>query len=178
MGQTSIKTAPHPLQESMMRTVFWVGFWTFLADQASKYYVVHWLNLRELIEIDVFAPFFRLLMAWNYGVNFGLFSEDSPLTRWVLITVAVVISAAVVWWVHHEQGDLRARVSAGLLVGGALGNVVDRLLYGAVADFINMSCCGLQNPYAFNLADIAVFVGAIGMVFFTGGTTPNDKNAA
>ncbi|MCC5973356.1 MAG: signal peptidase II, partial [Rubellimicrobium sp.] len=61
------------------------------------------------------------------------------------------------------------QVSAGLLVGGALGNVVDRLLYGAVADFLNMSCCGISNPYAFNVADIAVFAGAIGLVIFTGG---------
>jgi len=59
------------------------------------------------------------------------------------------------------------------LVGGALGNVIDRLIYGAVADFINMSCCGINNPYAFNIADIAVFIGAFGMVIFS-----NDKKNA
>ena len=57
---------------------------------------------------------------------------------------------------------------AGLLIGGALGNVVDRVLYGAVADFLNMSCCGIENPFAFNVADVAIFAGAIGLVLFTG----------
>lgn len=152
-----------------MRTVFWVGFWTFLVDQASKYLVVHWLNLSQRGEIDVLAPLLNLRMAWNYGINFGLFSENSGLTRWVLIAVALVISGGVLWWVHHEENGPAARIAAGLLIGGAMGNVVDRLLYGAVADFLNVSCCGIDNPYAFNIADIAVFAGAIGMVMFTGG---------
>ncbi|MCF3592599.1 signal peptidase II [Rhodobacteraceae bacterium LMO-12] len=157
-----------------MRTVFWVGFWTFLADQASKYLIVHWMNLRELGEILVIPGFFNLRMAWNYGVNFGLFAEDNELTRWVLIIVALVISGAVLWWTHHEAGGAMTRIAAGLLVGGALGNVVDRLLYGAVADFLNVTCCSFNNPYAFNVADVAVFAGAVGMVIFTGAKTPRD----
>jgi len=156
-----------------MRTVFWVGFWTFLADQASKYLVVHWLNLRELHEIVALPGLFNLRMAWNYGVNFGLFAEDSDLTRWVLVAVALIISGAVLWWTHHEDTGWPANVSAGLLVGGALGNVVDRLLYGAVADFLNVTCCGFNNPYSFNIADIAVFAGAAGMVVFTGAKKPS-----
>jgi signal peptidase II len=152
-----------------MRTVFWVGFWTFLIDQATKYLVVHWMNLQSLQAIDVWPPVLNFRMAWNYGINFGLFAQSSELTRWALIIVALVISAAVLWWIKHDQASAVARVSAGLLIGGALGNVVDRILYGAVADFLNMSCCGLHNPYAFNIADIAVFAGAIGMVLFTSG---------
>ncbi|BBU58037.1 hypothetical protein KU6B_43020 [Mameliella alba] len=57
-------------------------------------------------------------------------------------------------------------ISAGFLIGGALGNVIDRLVYGAVADFLNMSCCGIDNPYAFNVADIAIFIGAFGLILF------------
>ena len=59
-------------------------------------------------------------------------------------------------------------------MGGALGNVVDRVLHGAVADFLNMSCCGINNPYAFNIADISIFIGAIGLVIFT--DTDGKKN--
>ena len=59
-------------------------------------------------------------------------------------------------------------VVLGLLVGGALGNVIDRLLYGAVADFLNVTCCGIANPWSFNIADIGVFAGAIGLALFTG----------
>ena len=66
---------------------------------------------------------------------------------------------------HLVSGTTRG---AGLLIGGALGNVVDRLLYGAVADFINMSCCCISNPYAFNVADIAIFIGAFGVVLWGG----------
>jgi signal peptidase II len=68
-----------------------------------------------------------------------------------------------------------AELSGGLLVGGALGNVVDRIAYGAVADFLNMSCCGIENPYAFNIADIAIFAGAIGLVIFSRGTPKAGK---
>lgn len=151
-----------------MRAIFWVGIVTFLADQASKYYVVHILNLDRVRAIDVFPPFLNLRMAWNYGINFGLFSQDSDSTRWILIALALVICAGVLWWVRREPGGLWQKIAAGLLVGGALGNVVDRLVYGAVADFLNMSCCGIVNPYAFNIADIAVFAGAIGMILFSG----------
>ena len=156
-----------------MKQVFWAGFWTFLLDQASKYLVVHWLNLRELGEITPIPGFLNLRMAWNYGINFGLFSQDSDLTRWVLVAVALVISGAVLWWTQHEEDGWPAHVSAGLLVGGALGNVVDRLLYGAVADFLNVTCCGLNNPYSFNIADIAVFAGALGLVIFGGAKKPS-----
>ena len=156
-----------------MRIVFWTGFWVFLLDQASKYLVVHSLNLRQLGAIDVWPPFFNLRMAWNYGINFGLMAGDNPLTRWILIAVAVVISGAVLWWVHTEPAGRWQKIAAGLLVGGALGNVIDRLIYGAVADFINVSCCGIDNPFAFNIADIAVFIGAFGMVLLPSGKKPS-----
>ena len=151
-----------------MRAVFWVGLVTILLDQASKYWVVHELNLDRVGAIDVFPPFFNLRMAWNYGINFGLFAENSDSTRWVLIAIALLISGAVLAWVHFDPGGRWQKIAAGMLVGGAIGNVIDRLLYGAVADFINMSCCGIDNPYAFNIADIAVFAGAFGMILFGG----------
>jgi signal peptidase II len=150
-----------------MRLVFWVAFWTFLVDQITKYLVVHWMRLATVQSIDVWPPYLNFRMAWNYGINFGLFSQQADLTRWALVAVALVISGAVLWWVHKDGEHPAAKVSAGLLVGGALGNVVDRVLYGGVADFLNMSCCGINNPYAFNVADIAVFAGALGLVVFT-----------
>lgn len=156
-----------------MRTVFWVAFWVFLLDQATKYYVVHMLDLRMLGRIDVFPPYLSLRMAWNYGINFGLMAGNNLLTRWVLVAVALVISGAVLWWVRAEGAGRLHRISAGLLVGGALGNVVDRLIYGAVADFLNISCCGIDNPFAFNLADIAVFAGAFGMVLLPAEKKPS-----
>lgn len=149
-----------------MRLTLWVAFWVFLIDQATKWLVVHWLDLANRLTLDVLPPYVVFRMAWNRGVNFGLLSGFDM--RWVLIVLALAISVGVIWWAAREKGKPRAHLAAGLLVGGAIGNVIDRVLYGAVADFLNMSCCGIDNPYSFNVADIAVFLGALGMILFTG----------
>ncbi|GAD54207.1 lipoprotein signal peptidase [Limimaricola cinnabarinus LL-001] len=138
----------------------------FLADQATKYLVVHALGLMERLQITVIPGILDFRMAWNRGVNFGLFANFDM--RWVLVALALAISAAVLVWIARDGGRRMARISAGFLVGGALGNVIDRVLYGAVADFLNVSCCGIENPYAFNIADIAIFLGAVGLVLFGG----------
>lgn len=148
-----------------MRLTLVTAFWILVLDQASKWFVVHWLDLINRREIDVLPPLLNFRMAWNKGVNFGLFSGADM--RWVLIGLAIAISGIVLYWVRRDGGSRWTYLSAGLLVGGALGNVVDRFRYGAVADFLNMSCCGIANPFAFNVADIGVFVGAVGLVIFT-----------
>ncbi|NHB75743.1 signal peptidase II [Rhodobacter calidifons] len=149
---------------------FWITAATTLGlDQLTKLAVVHGLDLIDRHEIDVLPPFVNFRMAWNYGINFGLLAHGSDLVRWGLIAVALAISAWVVWWMRRESGNRKAELAGGLLVGGALGNVIDRVLYGAVADFLNMSCCGIENPYAFNVADIAIFAGALGLVIFAKG---------
>ncbi len=150
-----------------MRRVYIAAAAVFLLDQATKLWIVQGLRLHERMAIDVLPPYLNLRMAWNYGVNFGLLSDSSPLTRWALIAVALVLSGWVLWWMHREPRPL-GRISGGILIGGAIGNVVDRLTYGAVADFLNMSCCGLENPFSFNVADIAIFAGAAGLILFTG----------
>ena len=139
----------------------------FALDQLTKWWVVQVLDLPVVGSIRVWPPYFNLEMAWNRGINFGLLAGDSDLTRWIFIALALLITGWVTWWMIRETRIL-ARMSAGLLIGGALGNVVDRLAYGGVADFLNISCCGIENPYAFNIADIAIFAGAIGLVLFTG----------
>jgi signal peptidase II len=151
-----------------MRTLTITAILTFVIDQASKLAVVHGLDLINRGEVDVAPPYLVFRMAWNRGVNFGLFANNADVVRWVLIAIALAISLWVFLWIRREGANPRAQISAGLLIGGALGNVIDRIAYGAVADFLNMSCCGIENPYAFNVADIAIFVGALGLVFFTG----------
>jgi signal peptidase II len=138
----------------------------FVADQLLKWLVVVRLDLITRGVIEVFPPFLTLRMAWNRGINFGLFGDYD--LRWVLIAVALAICAWVVTWVRSDR-RWPVQVAGGLLVGGALGNVIDRITWGAVADFLNMSCCGIDNPYAFNIADIAIFVGAIGLILVSGG---------
>ena len=140
-----------------------------IVDQALKWFVVVGLNLREVLYIEVLPPWFSLTMAWNRGVNFGLFASDSDATRWILIALALAISVWVWLWARREAAGRWMQLSVGLLVGGALGNVIDRLNWGAMADFINVTCCGIRNPFAFNVADIAIFVGAFGLILFAGG---------
>lgn len=152
-----------------MRLAGKVAALTLMADQASKYIVVQQLDLISRQSIEVLAPWLNLRMAWNRGVNFGLFANDAAVMRWVLVALALAISGWVWRWVSREPHSLRVQLAAGLLVGGALGNVLDRLIYGAVADFLNMSVPGIANPYSFNLADVAIFAGALGLVVFTGG---------
>jgi signal peptidase II len=148
-----------------MRLLFWTGFWVFLADQITKYIVLYQVKLPEIPgeRLDVFPPYLVLKMARNRGVNFGLFAEYDM--RWVLIAVALAICVGVLFWLHKTGGTKWTYIAAGILIGGALGNIVDRVLYGWVADFLNMSCCGIHTPFAFNIADIAIFIGAILLAF-------------
>lgn len=151
-----------------MRLLALVALLTMAADQALKWHVVIRMDLANLFFIEVWPPYLVLAMAWNRGVNFGLFASDGDAARWFLIALALVICAWVVAWMRREPANRPMQVSAGLLVGGALGNVIDRVRWGAVADFLNVSCCGWQNPWAFNLADVAIFVGAVGLILTAG----------
>jgi signal peptidase II len=126
------------------------------------------MDLEHMGRIEVLPPYLNFVMAWNRGINFGLFASwREEMMRWALILLAVAISVALVWWVRRrgrrEEGKERTPAlawGAGIVVGGALSNAWDRVRYGAVADFLNMSCCGIDNPYAFNIADVAIFAGA------------------
>ncbi|QFS84514.1 Lipoprotein signal peptidase [Roseivivax sp. THAF40] len=160
-----------------MRLLWSVAALTLLLDQLSKWWVVHVMGLAAKGQIDVWPPFLQFRMAWNYGINFGLFSGQQDSARWILIAVATGIVLFVLVWLRRDPPGRAGLVAAGLLIGGAVGNVIDRLLYGAVADFLNMSCCGINNPYAFNVADIAIFAGAIGLVLFPGASAAKDKKA-
>ncbi|WP_328590536.1 signal peptidase II [Frigidibacter oleivorans] len=154
-----------------MRAVIWTAVAVFLIDQISKYWVVHILQLDRRREIDVLPGWLHFRMAWNQGINFGLFAGEG-WTRWLLIALALAIAGWVWRWMARSRPGRWAQISAGLLIGGALGNVVDRLVYGAVADFLNMGFPGFDNPYSFNVADIAIFAGAAGLVLFTGDAKP------
>jgi signal peptidase II len=153
-----------------MRITALIAFLTFVVDQLSKWAVLHVLDLRSVGQIDVFPPFLVFHMAWNTGINFGLFAQHAEALRWAWVILAIAVSVWVFTWARRESFGCLGLISAGLLIGGGLGNAVDRIIYGAVVDFLNMSCCGIQNPYAFNVADVAVFAGAFGLILFTGQT--------
>jgi signal peptidase II len=125
-------------------------------DQLTKWWVVD-VIMQPPRQIEI-TPFLNLVMAWNRGVSFGLLRGDSPWHAYVLIAVAAVIALALSVWLARTTSRLVA-LALGLIVGGAVGNIIDRLRFGAVADFIDVHAAGLHWP-AFNVADSAITVGA------------------
>lgn len=136
----------------------------FLIDRASKFWVVEVMDLAHVGQINVWPPFLQFRMAWNKGINFGLMNLGDD-GRWLLIGLSAIVIVFVFLWTRKAKGWM-IPVATGAIIGGALGNVFDRVVYGAVADFLNMSCCGIENPFAFNIADAAIFGGAIVLILF------------
>ncbi|MDR6266150.1 signal peptidase II [Roseobacter sp. N2S] len=150
-----------------MRRILTMSLGIFGLDQATKFLVVEMLDLKTRLAINVLPPLINFRMAWNEGINFGLLSGlQIDAMRWILIVISIIVSVWVLWWGRKFTSWFGAFL-IGCIVGGALGNTVDRLVYGAVADFLNMSCCGFRNPFSFNVADIAIFIGAFGLVLFS-----------
>lgn len=149
------------------RLLLWAALAAFAIDQISKYLVVHVMRVAEG-NIDVLPPLLVFKYGENRGINFGLFQGDTDAARWVLIGISLAISIGVLIWLTRTIPSKLMLFCGGLLIGGALANVLDRVLYGYVLDFLNMSCCGINNPFVFNLADVFIFAGAIGLVLFEG----------
>lgn len=128
-------------------------------DQISKVYIVDVvMQVPRVIEV---TPFFNLVMAWNYGVSFGMFNQPGT-QAWALIGLSLLVSAALLFWMAREPSRA-SRLALGAIVGGAIGNVIDRVRWGAVADFLDLHAFGYHWP-AFNVADAAIVVGATVLV--------------
>ena len=156
-----------------MRLVAITAFFWFALDQLSKYGVLYGLNLVEIGRMEGIPPLLNFHLGYNTGINFGLFGGGPEVMRWILIGIAIVICSWLLWWAKTGLTRRLALVAAGSVIGGALGNTLDRLTQGAVIDFLNMSCCGIQNPFAFNIADVGIVLGALGLLIFA--DPPKDK---
>jgi signal peptidase II len=132
-----------------------MAVWVFAADQLSKYWVLRIINLDERPPIQI-TTFADLAMAWNEGVSYGLLTTHAQM---VLVMMSLLITVVLWIWLARASHPVAA-VSLGLVIGGALGNALDRVLYGAVADFVHLHW-GSWSWYIFNVADIAVTVGFI-----------------
>jgi signal peptidase II len=149
-------------------TVYGLGFaaLALVIDQASKLWLLFGFDLGERGRVAL-APFFDLVLVWNTGISYGLFSQESPLGRWLL--VGFKIGAIVFLWVWLARSGTRIGAAGlGLIIGGALGNVIDRFAYGAVADFAYFHLDQWNfHWYVFNLADVAIAVGVVGLLYET-----------
>ncbi len=134
----------------------------FLLDQIVKLWMANLLlSLPWPQQILVLPPWFNLSVVWNRGVSFGLFASDSPYTAWLLSALAVLVSIGLGVWLRRAESRVTA-LALGAVIGGALGNVVDRFRWGAVFDFIDVS--GLYFPFVFNVADAAISLGVAALV--------------
>jgi signal peptidase II len=124
-------------------------------DQASKYWVLNVFDLPMKTSVPVAGPF-HLTMVWNRGVSFGLLRADVDLTRWALAAFSIVVAIFLTVWVRNATRRMMA-VALGLVIGGAIGNVIDRIRFAAVADFLDFS--RLWFPWIFNVADAAITCG-------------------
>ena len=133
-------------------------------DQLSKWWIIHVYDLPARERVAV-TPFFDLVMLWNPGISYGLFAQDTELGRNLLIAFALVTALLLIVWMARTHNRLLA-LSLGLIVGGAIGNAIDRAVYGAVADFISVHAYGFYW-YVFNVADAAIVAGVVGLLYDT-----------
>jgi signal peptidase II len=136
-------------------TAFAIAFVIVVADQAVKTWVLDVLRLQEGQSVAVLGPI-HLTGVWNPGVSFGFLQAQHDLVRWLLVAFSVIVSIFLAGWVRRSDRPLFA-VAVGMVMGGALGNVIDRIRIGAVADFIDVS--RLYFPWIFNVADSAISIG-------------------
>lgn len=128
-------------------------------DQLTKFWILQHLNGSGANFIQIIPRFFQLVVVWNHGVSFGMFN-NSGANQWILVIISLlVIMALLYWFTKTQQSNLLAAISIALIVGGAFGNIIDRLYHGAVLDFLLFYWRQYHYP-AFNIADSAICVGA------------------
>lgn len=130
-----------------------------VADFVTKQWALSALEGQGRVAV---TEFFNLVLVWNTGVSFGMFRSGGNAGRWLLVGLAVIISCVLVFWLRRERRFL-PRLAIWLIIAGALGNVVDRIRFGAVVDFLDFHLFGYHWP-AFNIADSVIVVGAVILV--------------
>jgi signal peptidase II len=166
-----------PVSETAYRSLLW-GPFTLLGlavavaaaavDQVIKLWVIFVTDLgaRGVVAL---SPFLDLVLTWNTGISYGLFPQEGPLGQWALLALKA-IAAVLLWiWLARASSRLTA-VALGLIIGGAIGNAIDRLAYGAVADFVLFHITTESfnfKWYVFNLADVAIVAGVVGLLYET-----------
>lgn len=161
VGRERLIPAMTPLRAGVLASVV-----TLVADQASKLWLLNGFDLARRGVVKV-MPFFDLVLAWNIGISFGWLQNDGQAAQLALMAVKVVAVIALAIWMARSQTRL-ATVALGLIIGGAIGNGIDRLAYGAVVDFalLHIEIGGnTYNWYVFNLADAAIVAGVAALLY-------------
>lgn len=134
----------------------------FIADQLLKSWLLYSVGLAENGPYDL-TSFLTIVLAWNRGISYGLFQQGTDLGRWFLVVISFVAAIWLWRWMWREPQRFSV-FSLALIIGGALGNGVDRAVYGAVVDFVHFHW-GSFSWYIFNIADVAIVVGVLGLLY-------------
>lgn len=144
------------MNKKLTRTGLLIALVSLIIDQASKIYLVDIYKLAAAGTQQI-TSFFNLVMVWNRGISFGMFSGHES-SNYFFIGISIVIVCILSFWLIKTEFKLEA-IGIGFVLGGALGNIIDRFRYGAVADFFDFHIHGKHWP-AFNIADSTIFIGA------------------
>ena len=146
----------------MKRSAYALAAFVFLADQLVKYWIMHVVELEQRITVPV-LPFLSLTWVENRGVSMGMLTADTDVGRWMLVGLTGLIATVVAVWIRKEA-HWPESLALGLILGGALGNIVDRVRFGYVVDFVHLHW-GPWSFYVFNIADAAITMGLIILLF-------------
>lgn len=145
----------------MLRFGLTVAIVVLILDQITKWYVLEQvMRTPRIIEI---TGFFNIVMVWNPGISFGFLGGGGPWQPWLLAAFGTILAGGLVIWMYVSGMERLASLGVGLIVGGALGNVIDRLRFGAVFDFLDVHAGGWHWP-AFNVADAAITLGVVALI--------------
>jgi signal peptidase II len=150
----------------LLRSGVIVALVTLVLDQASKFWLLHGLDIAHRGAVQV-TPFFDLVLAWNTGISYGWFQNESATGQAVLLAVKAGAVIALAIWMARSRTAM-ATIALGLIIGGAIGNAIDRFTYGAVVDFalFHVQIAGKTfNWYVFNLADVAIVAGVAALLY-------------
>ena len=148
------------LRETGLRWL-WVAIVAFVLDQLTKQLVLTNMALYDSIQI---LPFFNFTYVQNHGAAFSFLSDAGGWQRWFFTGIALFVSALILWWLKQTKRDqVLLPIAFSLILGGAIGNLVDRLMHGYVVDFLDVYYQTWHWP-AFNIADCSIFLGAVGLL--------------
>jgi signal peptidase II len=138
---------------------FAVALAVFLLEQVTKWIVLGPMRLREVLTVEL-LPFFRFNYTENHGISLGLFQATSDTMRWVLVVGTSLIAVGVAYWIAREKNRID-QVALGMVLGGALGNILDRMRHGYVVDFADLHFGDFRPFFIFNVADAAISIGVV-----------------
>lgn len=161
---------------TVRRLGFAVAALVFAADQLVKALIIHTLRLPQLLAIEV-VPIFRFAWVENHGISMGFLTAGSDVERWALVALTACIAGAVCFWLWKEHDPLDG-AALGLVLGGAAGNILDRVRLGYVADFLDLHFGDMHPFLVFNVADAAITIGVLLLVLRALFTRPGGAKAA